>query len=185
MTIWFTSDLHFGHANIITYCRRPFHSVDNMNKLLIMQWNEVVADDDTVYVLGDVALGKMADTLPLCSQLKGTKKLVPGNHDRCWTGHRKAGGWKERYEEVGFEILPNQVDFELDFTLCHFPYAGDSQAEDRYVEHRPIDTGRILLHGHVHDAWKAKDNMINVGVDVWGYYPVSLDDILRYFIGGA
>jgi calcineurin-like phosphoesterase family protein len=65
---------------------------------------------------------------------------------------------------------------------CHFPYRGDSHDQDRYVEHRPVDEGAWLLHGHVHERWRVLDRMINVGVDVWDYRPVSeatLADLIR------
>ena len=55
MALWLTSDLHFGHENIIRYCDRPFADVDAMNRALVDRWNEVVGDDDVVWVLGDFA----------------------------------------------------------------------------------------------------------------------------------
>ena len=103
MSTWFTADLHLGHANIIRYCARPFTDVEAMNRALIEQWNEVVDDGDDVWVLGDVAMGKIAETLPLVSELRGRKLLLTGNHDRCWDGHgRRAEGWEERYLDAGF-----------------------------------------------------------------------------------
>ena len=63
MTTWFTSDLHFGHANIIEYSGRPFRDVDHMNRALIERWNALVQPADTVWVLGDVAMGRITDTL--------------------------------------------------------------------------------------------------------------------------
>ena len=56
-SIWFTSDTHFSHCNIIKYCNRPFKDVDEMNKILIQNWNNVVRPDDIVWHLGDFALG--------------------------------------------------------------------------------------------------------------------------------
>ncbi len=61
--------------------------------------------------------------------------------------------------------------------MCHFPYRGDSHASDRFVEHRPVETGGWLIHGHVHDTWLQSDWMINVGVDVNDYRPVAADAI--------
>jgi calcineurin-like phosphoesterase family protein len=106
MTTWFTSDLHFGHANIIEYSRRPFRNVDDMNHALIERWNALVQPADTVWVLGDVAMGRIVDTLPLVSRLAGHKLLLAGNHDRCWSGHgTRAAEWIERYEDAGFEEI--------------------------------------------------------------------------------
>jgi len=187
---WFTSDPHFGHGNIITYCRRPFHSVENMNKLLVMQWNEVVAPEDTVYVLGDVLLGRREEMAGVIESLNGTKLLIPGNHDRCWPGHKKVGTWPQRYVDGGFaQVLDPQVDlshlFDMDVEACHFPFSGDSHDEDRYSSHRPEDRGQWLLHGHVHNAWRVRDRQINVGVDVWGYYPVQLETLRTIMLAGT
>lgn len=71
MATWFTADLHLGHTNIIRYSARPFLDAEAMNRALIDGWNEVVEDDDDVWVLGDVAMGKIDETLPLVSELLG------------------------------------------------------------------------------------------------------------------
>jgi calcineurin-like phosphoesterase family protein len=182
MTVWFTADLHLGHANIIRYCNRPFTDVVKMNDALVGGWNEVVAPSDTVWVLGDVALGPIEQSLALVERLAGRKLLVAGNHDRCWSGHgRRARGWTERYRSAGFdEVHQDEVTIDVGghpVTACHFPYRGDSHDEDRYLEHRPVDNGAWLLHGHVHDRWRQWGRMINVGVDVWSYRPVSAGTI--------
>lgn len=178
MTRWFTADLHFGHVNIIRYCNRPFRDVEHMNRELIDRWNAVVADDDEVWVLGDVAMGQIAETLPLVGWLAGRKVLVAGNHDRCWSGHGpRADGWTGRYHEAGFdEIHQGVVDLWLGdrpARACHFPFEGDSHDEDRFNAHRPLDDGRWLLHGHVHTRWRVDGHAINVGCDVWDYRPVA------------
>lgn len=178
MTTWFTADLHLGHANIIRYSDRPFLDADAMNRALIDRWNEVVDDGDDVWMLGDFAMGKIDETLPLVGKLGGRKLLLTGNHDRCWADHgRRAEGWTERYLEAGFaEVIHGQIDLDVGGTevvACHFPYRGDSHDQDRYVEQRPVDRGRWLLHGHVHDRWQQRGRMINVGVDAWDYQPVS------------
>ncbi len=56
--------------------------------------------------------------------------------------------------------------------LSHFPFQGNN-VDPRYPEKHPIDTGGYLLHGHVHQHWKHQGRMLNVGVDVWDFYPVS------------
>lgn len=189
---WFTADLHLGHQNVLKYCNRPFANVDEMNEALIHNWNSVVTSNDTTYVLGDFAMGSIKDTLPLVSQLNGTKVLIPGNHDRCWSGIQqsdtKRTSWILKYLDAGFDHI---VEYQSSYNhisigdtygvkLNHFPYVGDSQDEDRYVSHRPVDKGYWLLHGHVHDAWVVRGRMINVGVDVHDYFPVSEELILAY-----
>lgn len=184
MTIFFTSDLHFGHANIIEYCDRPFSGVTEMNEALIENWNNTVSDTDLVYVLGDVCMGKIADTLPLVSRLNGNKRLVPGNHDRCWPGNgSKHEQWISKYQEVGLPITKEKfvvIDGYF-FFINHFPYEGDSHEEDRYVEWRPIDQGSWLLCGHVHNAWVHRGRQINVGTDVWNYRPVSANALIDFY----
>ncbi|MDA8044087.1 MAG: phosphoesterase, partial [Actinomycetota bacterium] len=87
MTIHFTADHHFGHHSIIEYRGRPFHSVGEMNAVLVANWNALVGPRDSVHVLGDVAMGRREESMPLIGRLARHKILYPGNHDRCWYGH--------------------------------------------------------------------------------------------------
>lgn len=184
MRFW-TSDLHLGHLNIRDYCAGRVAlgpDVSAMNEALIGRWNETVGPDDDVMIVGDICMGKIADSLALVLRLNGRKKLVPGNHDRCWSRAKKPDEWKKKYRDVGLEIWPEQVNVQVGahaVLVCHFPYYGDSHDEDRYVEARPLDTGRILVCGHVHDAWLTDGRMINVGVDVHDYRPVPDTEIVR------
>lgn len=189
MTTWFTADLHLGHQNIIRYCDRPFADVDAMNRALINRWNEVVGDDDVVWVLGDFALGRIADTLPLAGALRGRKVLLAGNHDRCWHGHgRRVDEWTDRYLDAGFdEIVQGTATMSVageTVRLCHFPYRGDSHGTDRYLDHRPADLGDWLLHGHVHERWVQHGRMINVGVDARGFRPMSEPEVAAIIHAG-
>lgn len=176
--MWFTADLHLGHRNIIDYCDRPFADVDEMNRALVDNWNATVGDDDTVWVVGDFAMGTIAETLPIATDLAGHKILLAGNHDRCWVGNgRRAEGWTARYLDAGFdEVVQGTAEVTigaLSVLLCHFPYRGDSHDLDRFVDERPQDTGQWLVHGHVHEKWAQHGRMINVGVDVTGFRPLG------------
>jgi len=189
MATWFTADLHFGHRNIIDYCDRPFTDVTEMNDALIQNWNDTVADGDTVWIVGDFALGKIAETLPIAGRLNGRKILIAGNHDRCWSGHgRRAEGWTERYIEAGFEkVIQGSTHVDLAgqrVLVCHFPYRGDSQNHDRFVDSRPADKGDWLLHGHVHERWARNGRMINVGVDATDFRPISADALAAMIATG-
>ncbi len=199
MAHFYTADLHFGHTRISELSGRPFTSVDEMNETLISRWNARVTDDDTVHVLGDVALGQIDESLSYVSRLAGRKILIPGNHDRCWQYARPSKGrtpqeWTKIYLDAGFacvaqdtppvmQILP---DTETPVLLCHFPYKGDSRSEhpDRYVAQRPTDTGAWLLHGHTHGQWRQRARMIDVGVDSWGGAPVSAAEIAKLINAG-
>ena len=96
----------------------------------------------------------------------------------------------EARDRVGGRTLSKPVGrgtFDLggqSVELCHFPYRGDSQYEDRYLEARPVDTGAWLLHGHVHETWKQWGRMINVGCDVWDYRPVAASELAALIANG-
>jgi calcineurin-like phosphoesterase family protein len=187
---FWTADLHFGHENIIRYTHRPWATVAEMDAGLVARWNEVVGDDDEVWVLGDVAMGPIAESLGHVARLRGRKVLVAGNHDRCWHGHGdRATPWVERYLDAGFaEIVQGTVpvrvgELDVDVLAGHFPYEGDSHDEDRYTEHRPVDAGAWLVHGHVHERWQVEGRQVNVGVDVWDWRPVP-EDTLVAIVGG-
>ena len=188
MTTWFTADLHFGHANIIDYCGRPFADSTAMNEALIQRWNAHIQPDDTVWVLGDVALGRIDESLRLVGRLNGRKLLLAGNHDRCWDGHgRRAARWTERYVDAGFgSVLQGEVSMTIgdqEVVACHFPYRGDSHEQDRYADRRPADRGAWLLHGHVHGRWRQRGRMVNVGVDAWGCAPIDETTLLGIAAG--
>lgn len=149
MNVWFTADLHLGDANIIRYSGRPFVDADAMNRALIDRWNEVVDGGDDVWLLGDSAMGKIDETLPLVGKLRGRKLLLTGNHDRCWADHcRRAEGWTERYLEAGFaEVVHGQINVDIGGTAvvaCHFPYRGDSKTAAG-VTLGAIDALRVLF----------------------------------------
>ena len=178
MARYFTADLHLGHRNIIDYCGRPFRDVAQMDDALVERWNAAVAPEDEVMVLGDFAMGRIDETLPVVGVLNGRKVLLAGNHDRCWHGHKKGvEAATDRYLAAGFdEIRQGTIELSIGrvgVLACHFPYRGDSHDHDRHVAHRPVDGGAWLLHGHVHERWKVRERMVNVGVDVWDFAPVS------------
>ena len=83
--IYFTADTHFGHANIVRMCERPYPDVDTMNEAMIAAWNERVHGNDTVYIVGDMFL-RCADPERILKRLKGKKRLIVGNHDGSWMG---------------------------------------------------------------------------------------------------
>lgn len=125
--VFFTSDHHFGHQNIISYCARPWDSVEEMTEGLVEAWNETVHPDDLVYYLGDFAMGRIDDTLPIVGRLNGTKLLVPGNHDRCWretTAGAKLQRWTDAYHAAGFSsifAIPSSRSGRSNFSSPTFP----------------------------------------------------------------
>lgn len=185
--IFFTSDHHFSHKNIITLCDRPFKSVEEMDEEMIRRWNETVKPEDTVYYLGDFSLS-IKPVEKYVHRLNGKKYLCAGNHDKCHIVHKDYREKERIYLEYGFlQVFYDLYNVRLKevneyLTFSHFPY---NNGEDiRYQEFFPIPFNSWLLHGHVHNKWKIKDKQINVGVDIWDFYPVSLDKIIE-IIGGA
>ena len=191
---FFTADLHFGHANIIKYCNRPFVSVLDMNDGLIDRWNARVSPSDEVYVLGDFSLG--TSQLELRKRLNGIVFLVPGNHDKCHQVFHKNKPEKfhavtTKYYDAGFIVLPEQLDLSLSddvrVRLCHLPYKGIDEEGLQKFRLEPSEE-RALLCGHVHQSWKTLNHnnypiQVNVGVDVWDYAPVSESEILEVIRG--
>lgn len=192
--VWFTSDTHIGHRNIITLSDRPFRTyagepdIDAHDQRLIENINSCVGANDLLVHCGDVALGKIAESLPLVGLLNGYKVLLPGNHDRIFSGEKQKSQvrFHPEYRKVFQEIWPEiirvfipQLDSEV--LLSHFPYSGDSQENDRHVDKRPANSHLPLIHGHIHEKRHIEGNMFNVGVDVNDYRPVH-HSVLRDWI---
>lgn len=162
MTLWFTADHHFGHANIIRLCHRPFADVAEMDEAMVERWNAAIDSCDEVWHLGDFAYrcgpNRQAE---IFSRLRGRAiHLVRGNHD---SGRTLALPWAsvQHYAEI-------VVDDRL---LVLFHYA--MRAWNR--SHR----GSLALHGHSHGTLPSLPGTCDVGVDVWNFRPVSLCEILR------
>lgn len=188
--IYFTSDQHYWHANVIKYCNRPYADMQEMNEALVKNWNDIVKPEDTVYCLGDFSLAfRPVETIT--PRLMGTKYLVPGNHDFCHSYNKKSRNperkaeWVKKYENNGWIVLPEQTTLDIPgaatVQLCHHPYVFD-RFDDKYERWRPKDDGRWLLCGHVHEKWKLGNRMINVGVDQWDFKPVSIEEIKKIIL---
>jgi calcineurin-like phosphoesterase family protein len=188
MQRFLTSDLHLSHQNIIRFADRPYQNVSDMNLDLVERWNSVVGRDDEVTIVGDLAMGKLDESLPYVKRLNGHKFLVPGNHDRMFgTEGTKYRLQVERYTDVGIETVLDgefMVNIEgANYLVSHFPYGGESNTdrEDRYLDERPTDRGMRLIHGHTHGLWRKSGRMVDVGVDAWGGYPVTFDQVASTF----
>lgn len=158
--LWLTADSHFFHTNIIRYCGRPFTSVEEMNETLLQRWNVRVAPEDTVLHLGDFALGKAEQVVPFRRRLNGRVVLIRGNHDR----FGKATG-----DALGFQVVEGQAELRVGekvLLLSHEP------------DFTPVQPGQVKFCGHVHEHWRCTDFVVNVGVDVWGFKPISIEEAL-------
>ena len=167
MTVWFTSDTHFGHANIIRYSERPFASVSEMDTALIDRWNALVEPDDTVWHLGDFVFRNDVSAGRYLDRLSGRKHLVWGNHDDAAT--RALPGWEssQAYAEVTVE----------DTRLVLFHYAMRVWNRSHY--------GAVHLYGHSHNSLAGDSLCCDVGVDnpAWSYRPVTLGQIKGFLAG--
>jgi len=196
--IWLSSDAHFGHANIIKYCKRPFAHVTEMNEAMVALWNETVSEGDLVIYLGDFSLSfKAVEQYAL--RLNGEKFLVPGNHDKCFPFcENHLLKWMPQYENFGFQFFGSGHLFHVEYKgskigLCHFPPKPSAEVlattTIRYLEYRPLDPFYdLLFHGHIHERekeWKSSKGtpLVNVGVDVHGFRPILLQEYLKRYIG--
>jgi len=162
MSVYFTSDHHFGHSGARSFYRRPFASVAEMDRAMIERWNSIVKPDDTVWHLGDFAVRQSPERVAsLLSGLHGQKHLIAGNNDD--TAVTGCPGWisVQPYAEVTVN--------ETRLILCHYPFR----------TWRDMGRGSINLHGHSHGRLKPQPHQFDVGVDVWDFRPVQLMDLVE------
>lgn len=131
------ADTHFGHENIIKYCNRPFRDVEHMNGALIKKWNTAVRKEDTVFMLGDFALGNAEFVRQIGQQLNGRKFLVKGNHDNLPNHVYLDAGFKEvsSYPILfdGFYLMSHEP-LVLSQTTPYFNFYGHVHNDDRYQD---------------------------------------------------
>ena len=173
--VFFTSDTHFWHKNIIKYCNRPYESVEEMNEAIIENWNSVVAKDDIVFHLGDFGFASPTKIKEIAARLNGHIWLIVGNHD-----------WKmltSSIIEECFEYVSQQAYIHVDgqsILLNHFPmlcYSG-------VYREKPV----WQLFGHVHTSPTSEgadtsrmsvkyDTQYDVGVDNNNFRPISFSEV--------
>lgn len=176
MGVYFTADLHLGHRNICRYTGRPFGSVEEMNAAIVARWNETVRPEDTVWILGDFAMGSpFRDNLAIAESLNGKLNLVAGNHDRCSPVYEprptQRARWLDEYHAAGFvrvHTAPLRMLIgERSVILSHYPYERDGRHGDAYAREYPVDNGAVILHGHTHGIWRRRGRQIDAGLDAW------------------
>ena len=160
MNIFFTSDTHFSHHNIIEYDQRPFKDVKEMNEKIISNWNAKVPEKSIVYHLGDFGFGKVEELKKIRDQLNGSLCLIRGNHDESIN----------KMHEVGFDGIANELTLHykgIIFVLTH----------DKDLTYADVK-GTLNVHGHTHSPHKFHKNFINVCTSAWGYTPIGFDELL-------
>lgn len=186
--VFFTADLHFRHERIISLANRPFKDLTHMDESLIERWNDAVTPEDIVWILGDYSIdGGWREALAYLPRLNGRKRLITGNHDRCWPGKSDGAKFQRFYFDAGFESIDAFGRLKLPPTapstpgrkvlLSHFPYAADHTDDPRHSQFRLRDEGSWLIHGHVHEQYTVAQRGVNVGVDRWEFRPVSAQTI--------
>jgi len=167
--IFFTSDLHFYHNRDFVWAARGFSSVDEMNEILVENYNKIVKSSDICYILGDCYLNCTDEQgIEMLERLNGNKQLIIGNHDT----DKKL----DAMEQAG---VFQSVRFAAGLKLSKHKYA--------YMSHFPTMTGNgkdahiISLYGHTHQKLPKMENSsivgYNVGVDAWNNRPVAIEEI--------
>jgi calcineurin-like phosphoesterase family protein len=183
------SDPHFGHDNIIKYCKRPFDDVTHMNEELYKRYCEVVYDDDLVIWVGDCWFdNKSVEGFETIKKLPGKRVLVPGNHDYDYHTHKLK---TEKIFEAGFSmILPSETLIKIAGKICklsHFPYHNEEVEKYKHKMHNTNyvikdDSCDYLIHGHTHQKEKIIEKSICACVEAWDYYPVKISEIEKLIL---
>lgn len=161
--IWFTSDTHFYHTNIIKFCNLPFSYVEEMNETIIDNWNKKVKPGDLIYHLGDVIFGSPEQTRATLKRLNGDKILIQGNHDN---KHRLTPYFDSIHDYL---FLKNIGKSQKHFVLFHYPI---EEWASKYH-------GSIHLHGHSHGNALVVPKRLDMWTGNWGMSPVSLEEVLE------
>ncbi|KUO72658.1 MAG: hypothetical protein APF77_00520 [Clostridia bacterium BRH_c25] len=170
--IYFTADQHFGHANIIKHCNRPFVTVAEMDEYLLEQWNNCVDVNDTVYIIGDLFFRNTVSADEYLHRMRGKKHLIKGNHDKDWM--------KKTDLEKHFQSVSNMLeisDGSHKITLCHYPMMTWNAAAK----------GSYLIYAHIHNKTdaayfqllKSMPNALNAGVDINHFRLVTFAELVK------
>ena len=165
MNYWFTADNHFNHDSIIDYCGRPLSTSQEMDELMIKNWNERVKKSDMIYILGDLCLGNPDKYL---DRLIGQKHFIMGNHDRINNETKKKFA---SFQDI--KLIKNPLIEGNKIFLCHYAMR---------TWHGSFK-GHWHLYGHSHGLLpQLHNNAFDVGVDCWDYKPISIEEVCKHMI---
>lgn len=169
---YYIADTHFGHENIIRFCNRPFSSVNEMNEVIINNWNKRVKEIDEIYIAGDMFFKmNIGEVEAILNRLKGRKHLIIGNHDSSWI--------TDELIDKYFESCNNYLeihDYKKFIVLSHYPMLSYNK-----------QSGGYMIHGHIHndtlfDYWPVlvrRERILNAGVDINGFKPVTINELIE------
>ena len=170
MSVFVTSDCHFGHDRDFIWKARGFASIEEMNETIVSNWNNVVSPEDEVYLLGDVMLGG-TENIEYVKRLNGKLHIVLGNHDT--STRRKLYSACENVVEVS---LANTLKYKkYNFFLTHYPCITTNGAVES------LKQVVINLFGHTHQTSNFYEDIpwiYHVGMDSHDCRPVNLDDAI-------
>jgi len=173
MALFWTSDPHYFHGNIIKYCNRPFENWWEMNETLIRNHNAVVRPDDEIWLLGDISFGQPNKTEEVLKRLNGRKHLIYGNHDKEIR--------KKPFLQAYFETIQEYKELSVShqgknyfIVMCHYPFETWNRSGH----------GSWNFHGHVHSRFEERNRdkrRLDVGVDTphCRFFPISLSQIIN------
>lgn len=161
MKVWFTSDTHFGSQRTLELSKRPFKTVEEMDRTMIDNWNKVVAKDDIVFHLGDFGNYEVAN------KLNGIIMLILGNYEE---KDNKEG----KLVLNGFDKYFKTTEVYFGEKIIHLSH------EPSKVKNIKMDEKNINLFGHIHKLCMVKPYGLNVGVDCHNFTPIDLDTVLFY-----
>lgn len=167
MKKWITADIHFSHTNILKFCAasRPFFDIEEMNETIIKNWNALIAPNDIVYILGDIAFTNAPAAARLVNRLHGTKILIKGNHD---TKILREPVFRDAFAEVHDYLEIGHAGNRL--VMFHFPI----------WEWDRMHHGAIHFHGHCHGRKTGIPGRIfDVAMDANNCVPHLLDDAVE------
>lgn len=175
--IYYISDTHFKDRKIFDKCKRPFNSIEEMEDVIINNWNNKVKDEDIVYVLGDIGKDGDSSTIDIFNKLKGHKHLIVGNHD-----HGMLEDIKKYNVFESIKFIDLIMDGEYKVCLCHYPL----------MDWMEFNRKGLLVYGHIHNkterngyAYKLMKDYCknlpayNAGVDVIGFEPRTLKELMK------
>lgn len=177
--IFFTADPHFGHEWIRKFNNRPFISMEEMDKVLIENWNKVVPTDGLTFVLGDIGSTDEARIVEIFQQLNGEKVLIRGNHDDDYSDDTLHAIFSEVYDILYLRVKDDDLSMYNYMVLCHYPM----------LDWQNSFEGSWQLFGHIHTReevvefktvqTKLFDTQYDVGVDNNDFHPISFHSLKK------